>query len=57
MSERTEEVVTFLKEALKREYDIESERQEGGVYVTGGSLLDLMEFCQNWRSEIEELDS
>jgi len=52
-AERIAEIQRELAYVLGQE-GVHSERIERGLYVHG-DLNVIMEFCQRWRSEIEEL--
>lgn len=51
---RIDEVKDDLRRALSNE-GIETEDADTDVLITFGYLSDLLEFCQEHRSEIEEL--
>lgn len=49
-----DDTVNNLSDALKSR-GIEHEPVDGDILITQGYLSELLEFCQEWRSEIEEL--
>ncbi|QIG58560.1 hypothetical protein SEA_PAVLO_14 [Microbacterium phage Pavlo] len=46
---------SYLIETAQSTYKITLEVVDDGLVVTGGTLNKIVEFYQDWRSEIEEM--